>query len=261
MRRIKTIFSSLMLILILALTTGCQFTMFRGFEKTINIRFMCEGEEIATASVTQFKNAYVPNLPKAYIYTDYEFFGWTAYDVNSISNLDTDKYIESGALVHYNDVEAFAKDGVVELEAFQLPPEKIEIIIYYLVIGWYSKTTTSGLGEDQFNNWFSDLKAYLKSKGVSDEDINNIDVRAYDADVATTGALVNKQGDVDIMVGMGGNFSADAENSLGNVKCLERISGVPMGPKERYIDRLSDDEVTMMVWEWIKTPEGVKSLA
>lgn len=235
---------------------SCSFTAFKFLEETLTVHFLCDGEELSSLTITQFQNAYCYDLPKGYVYTGYTFFGWTAYDPSSLTNMDTDKYIADGDLIHYADVKGFAdEEGDVYLSAFMLSDDQIITIDYYLVIGWYAKTSTSGLAQAQIDAWLVDLDSYLMQYGASEEDLSNIDVRAYEGDVATSAAAIVKDGDVDIFLG-GGKAHAS------NMEYVERDGPVAMGSKDnRYNYLLSEDEVAKSVFTWLKTEEGKASLA
>ena len=63
------------------------------------------------------------------------------------------------------------------------------------------------------------------------------------------GVQVNSQGDVDILLGMGNNIT-----TTGKIETLERVD-YTMGGKGRNIARLTDDELTKLVFAWLQTDE------
>ncbi|MDY2574795.1 MAG: hypothetical protein SOW55_02295, partial [Bacilli bacterium] len=111
---------------------------------------------------------------------------------------------------------------------------------YSIVIGWYGKTTTSGLDVDAMKVFAANLVKYLKAKGVSNEDIAKVSIRRYgdaDTNVGPMGELINADGDCDILLGIGSNIDDPAK---GNVTVVEKQCEVTMGGKSRYIARVTD---------------------
>ena len=129
----------------------------------------------------------------------------------------------------------------------------VEITDAKLVIGWYAKTSTTGLKEEMLTAFETSLTAYLAQLGLSDT--VTLEIREYsaDLDVAGVGEQVNSQGDVDILLGMGNNIT-----TTGKIETLERVD-YTMGGKDRNIARLTDDDLTKMIFAWLQTDE-VKAL-
>ena len=124
---------------------------------------------------------------------------------------------------------------------------------HLLVIAWYDKTQTSGLNEEIINNFQKKLKEYLSSLNYSDEEINSVLLRAYSGNVGPSCENIKNDGDVDIMFGWKSNVS-----STGNLSYLESFpsdansSGITMGDvSDRWIHRLSENELAKMVFNWI----------
>ena len=80
----------------------------------------------------------------------------------------------------------------------------------------------------------------------------NVVIREYEADlnVAGVGEKVNADGDVDILLGMGKNIT-----STGKIEVIERVDDYTMGGKSRNIARLTADDLTVIVFSWMKTDE------
>lgn len=118
-----------------------------------------------------------------------------------------------------------------------------------LVIGWYAKTSTTGLTQDMMSAFETSLTAYLAQLGLTDT--VTLEIREYsaDLDVAGVGEQVNGQGDVDILLGMGNNIT-----TTGKIETLERVD-YTMGGKGRNIARLTDDDLTKMIFAWLQTDE------
>ena len=127
---------------------------------------------------------------------------------------------------------------------------------YYLVLGWYAKTSTSGLDQTVVDEVVANMKAYLKTQGATDEQLANIAVRGYDGNVAAIGTAIRADGDVDVMIGVGENFDAPTTEGgpTAGVPIQEKTGGIYMGTsgKNRWMARLTDDEVAVLVYEWIK---------
>ena len=104
-------------------------------------------------------------------------------------------------------------------------------------------------------HFYSNLKIYLEATGVSDEEINAVSIRRY-GDASTSvdpmAKLVNDDGDVDILVGVGKKY--------GDLTALETIESIPMGGSERNIIRLSEDEIGKNLCSFISTTDAGKKM-
>ncbi len=227
-------------------------------EKSLVVNYVCEGETIQTDTVTTFNNTFTPTLPStATVPAGYKFFGWTALDTSNIHFADPDfesEYVEGGGLLHYWDVADWAVNGEVNLNPLFINEE--EIPHPYVKVGWYAKTSTSGLTQTMINNWTAELKSFLKKDGATDEQIATVEVKGYDGNVATMGALVNEDGDVDVMIGVGNNI-----NSTAGVSIVEKVGSQPMGGKSRYTALLKERPIARKVYEWAQTEDSLKHLA
>lgn len=129
-----------------------------------------------------------------------------------------------------------------------------------LVVAWYDLKGTSGLDEYIISLFSSSLESYVASADNGAYADYVVELRAYDDDVATSCGNIKADGDVDIMVGWGGNIGSKGGMTEGT-DYLEHISGIPMGGETRYITRISDDDVTKSVFAWLQTAEGQEGLA
>lgn len=129
-----------------------------------------------------------------------------------------------------------------------------------LVVAWYDLKGTSGLDEYIISLFSSSLESYVASADNGAYADYTVELRAYDGDVATSCGNIKTDGDVDIMVGWGGNIGSKGGMTEGT-DYLEHISGIPMGGETRYITRISDDDVTKSVFAWLQTAEGQEGLA
>ena len=236
--------------------SGCS--LVKLLEKSLVVNYVCNGETIQTDTVTTFNNTFVPTLPStATVPTGYRFYGWTALEPSDIHYADEDfqsEYVEGGGILHYWDVADWAVNGEVNLNPFFLNEE--EIPHPYVKVGWYSKTSTSGLTQTMINNWTVGLKSFLKKDGATDEQLATVEVKGYDGNVATMGALVNEDGDVDVMIGVGNNI-----NSSAGVSIVEKVGEQMMGGKSRYTALLKERPVARKVYEWAQTEESLAYLA
>ena len=232
------------------------------FEEEIEVIFKYEDEVIASDKVTQFKNIHTPMLDETYIYDGYKFYGWTALNVDNIRATDSnfkEEFIGDGKMVHYMDVKPYEKDGKVVLNALFIDKEEIPKVYHYAVIAWYSEAKNSGMNSDQIATLETKLKDYLRSEGVSDEDIATIIIRGYSGNVGTSCSSIMADEDVDIMLGWG---SVDNVTNTGGIKesmLLETVSQFKVDyngqTKYRTIHRLSDSETVIKVMEWMKSAE------
>lgn len=239
--------------------SGCK--LLKGLEKGCDVEFV-GGDPFTTTHVTTFANGLTPSLPEAEINTKksegYKFFGWTAYDPESVHFADPNfdhEYVKFDGIVRYDDIKNHIHNGKVIMNPLFI--HRDELPVYFLVVGWYAKTSTSGLDTPQINKWTRDLKTYLLNDyGATQTQVDNVCIRAYNGDVATIGGLINSDGDVDILLGVGNNI-----NSTGGVSVIEKQGDIMMGGKSRYIARLTDRAEVNSVYAWLKTDEGHASLA
>lgn len=127
---------------------------------------------------------------------------------------------------------------------------------HYLVLGWYAKTETSGLNAAVVDQFVSEMKDYLGEQGATEQQLADIVVRGYSGTVAEMGSSVRNDGDVDLLIGVGANI--DVPTSTGGatagVPIIEKTDGIYIGDsgKNRYIARLTEDDIAKLVYEWIQ---------
>ena len=246
--------------------SSCGFV--KGMEHELNIVFEYNGEIISHTTVNEFKNGVSPTLSNSMIPVNHKFYGWTWLNPDSIdirsyadskNRISDDFYktfIEYDDVVHYDEVKDYAFNSTVVLRPLFIDESIIPVPTYYISIGWYAKTSTSGLTNDLMNKWKKDLEVYLISEGATQENIEDIKITPYEGDVATAGSLVNKDRFNDILIGFGGNIG-----TLGGIDYKENIGGIPMGGKTRYITKLNEKPLTEKVFTWLQTEDGYKSLS
>lgn len=97
------------------------------------------------------------------------------------------------------------------------------------------------------------ISAYLTEKGKTLEDLDIV-YRAYEGDVATIGANINADEDVNVLLGVGNNI-----NSTGGVAVAEKKGDIPMGTKTRYIALVAGsetNELAILFYAWAQTEEA-----
>lgn len=119
-----------------------------------------------------------------------------------------------------------------------------------LVIAWY-EASASGLNATIAGEVEENLKTYLAEQGKNLSDITLV-LRRYDDNVATSCAAVMSNGDVDIMIGWGGNITTNGKMEEGK-DFIEHIGGLTFGEKtNRYITRITDTELVKLAANRIK---------
>lgn len=239
----------------LALLSGCMAGM---FEEEITVNFVNEGEIVDSGTVTQFKNIKSPVLDDAYVPNNYRFLGWTYYqeyelDLTSVSNFKS-QYISGGRMVHYMDIKEASKDNKIELQALIMHVDDIPKEYHYAVVGWYDKVATSGISQVQMDTVEANLKTWLTSEGVSQEDLDTIVFRGYTGNVGPATGQILYDGDVDIMFGFGdvNNITTTGSIPVDSIKQSELYKVLYNGTvKNRYAHRLTDNPGSIKVMEYL----------
>lgn len=231
----------------LMLLTGCA-----SFERNHSVVLKVGGEYYDSKTITIFQNAILPEpeLPGS------KFIGWSVQEGWTYGEDSEELLIPYAGLVRYEDVKDYLNEGgtAVLYAAFA---DNAQLPSHDLVVGWYNKPSTSGLTEDIVSSFTDAMKRYLDAQGY-DTAALDIDVRGYEGNVADMGAAINGEGDVDVVIGVGGNFTA---TDGANVEALETQGDIPMGGKSRYIALLTDKELASLVYQWLQTAEAQASLA
>ena len=192
----------------------------------------------------------------------YEFVSWVDASKNVV-DLDTHKVTK--ALKLYATFKEVVTDDTLIVDGV-----KEEGKDYYLVVGWWETTAleddgvtpkvTSSLTVDTVRVFYANLNLYLKAYGASEEQIKNVQFRNYSSDtVAVMGENINKDGDVDLVIGVGNNI-----NSTAGVELFEGNDGKStalMGSqaKSRYFalpNHETMNNVAISVFDWLKTEVG-----
>ncbi len=245
----------------LTFLTGCFAGM---FEEEISISFVADGDIVGGGTVTQFKNIKSPVVDDGYIPNNYRFLGWTAYseqelDMNDASHFKT-QYIAGGRMVHYMEAKPFAKNHKVTYEALIIHKDDIPKDYHYAVLAWYDKAANSGINQEIMDAYEKNLKSWLASEGVSEEDINTVVVRGYAGSVGPTTGQILYDDDVDIMLGWGSLNNITTTGSIPEemVKQSEPYKITYNGEvKNRYIHRLTDNPGALKVMEHLLSEASV----
>ena len=252
----KKLFMILLSFLMLLAPVSCAA---KAFEKEINVVFMYEGELIGYDTVTQFKNIKSPTLSDAYIPDGYKFYGWTAYDPNTVHPTQSDfstKYVGAGKMVHYGDVCDHVDNSTVIMNALMVDKAEIPVVYHYVVIAWYDKVATSGLDQNLMDTFQERLFTYLRSQNVSEEDIATIVIRGYTGNVGTSCGQIMEDEDVDIMLGWGSSSNVIGTGGMKESMLKETVTPYVIGSHAaRTIHRLTDKETAIFVCEWLKSDE------
>ncbi|MBO4572627.1 MAG: hypothetical protein J5762_02530 [Clostridia bacterium] len=206
-------------------------------------------EEYAVGSVNIFNNWILPAAPSAKNEKGDPFLGWSLKKDFTSGTDDNSLLFNANGIIRYNDVKDYAEAENVTLYAIY--QERV-IIRNYLTVGYYERESTSGLNEDRVTAFVNNLKAYLKEQGSTDEQLQNVVIKGYNGNVSTVGQLVNDDGNVDIILGMGKNIQ-----SQGGIVYIERETGLIMGGKtERCIALLYESEVARLAYNWMVENAG-----
>ena len=172
-------------------------------------------------------------------------------------NIDADISSNEKALLNKYAEETITGHSVDITPLDDVTPQNASV-----VIAWYSKESTSGLNQTIIDNWKTKLKAYLKTKNYSDDEINKIYIKGYGGNVADSCALIKSDGYVDLMVGWKSNVDTN-----GNLNYLEAYpgndstdAGLTMGTVDgRWIHLLSENPLALDIYNWLKQ-DGINSL-
>lgn len=238
-----------LLMLCMLTLTGCSAV--KGLERDLQVILEVDGAYYDCVTVNIFNNAVVeePQTIAGYI-----FNGWTGQESWAEDEAANVPVIENKGLVRYNDVKDMVDRGAtsVTLRAVFAPVPKRD-----LVIAWYAKESTSGLNADHMAGFQEKLYAYLTTQGYKPEEMDIV-IRPYDGGVADTCAAISKDADVDIMVGWSSTNNLTTTGGwVEGVDFVENINDVTIGAKARYTARISDTNLSLLVYAWIQNEYGL----
>ncbi len=222
---------------------------------TYTVVFESNGERFATAKVKSGEKvtATISTPTKE----GYSFVGWYEGD----TKVDLATYVVTKDVTFVAKFESDQIDNSLDVNATKEAGKT-----YTLVIGWWEvkdpddpDKKTSFLTEELVKKFYANVNLYLKAKNLTDEQIANVQVRNYSTKtVAEMGALVNADGDVDIMIGVGNNINSSAGVSLYEGSNDNKFA-TTMGstPTSRYVALTSvATELGVNVYDWLATETG-----
>ena len=250
-RRLPIIATSLMSLLFLG---SCAETLppenEQNYAHYYLVSFYVDNDLYRTARVKEGET--IGEIIEAPTKDDYNFVGWQTSDGVAF---DLATSTVNSSLSLYANFELISKPSTGEDEStLNVTDTKDPTKDYYLVIGWYGKTETSGLDVSLMQHFYANARVFMRAKGVSEEDLGRISVRQYggaDTGVADMGAFINADADVDLVVGVGNNI-----NSTAGVEIIEKAGEIPMGGKSRFIARLTENEMAKSLYDFIVTDTG-----
>ena len=194
----------------------------------------------------------------------FSFVSWVDKD-NTVIDLDT--YVVTSAVKFYATFEEIITDDTLIVNG-----KKEEGKEYYLVVGWWETTAlnddgtpkiTSSLTVDTVRLFYANLNLYLKAYGATEDQIKNVQFRDYSsATVAEMGASINKDADVDLVIGVGNNINSTAGVSLFEGNDGKQTAKMGSQGLSRYValpEHETMNNVAISVFDWIKTETGQKA--
>ncbi|MDY5441631.1 MAG: hypothetical protein SPG64_05415 [Candidatus Enteromonas sp.] len=227
------------------------------YEKDITYRVFDDDTLLAEGVINIFNNALLPSPEDRS--NEERFYRFCVGEEVYSSETPEEKLYPAAGLLRYNDVAKYAVNNVLTVRAVFLDLE--DIPKPWLVIGWYDKTSTSKVSQESIDRWTPDLMEFLANNETlspTEEELADVAIRPYghNGNVADMGNEINKDGTVDVMIGVGGNI-----NTTAGVEIKEKYQIVlEDGTTWRYIARLTDRPQASAVYEWLKTPDGYGAL-
>ena len=207
-----------------------------------------QGEVIQTSKINIFNNAILPTLDASQYETGKVFLGFGCNEFVPGVSKKKDFYHEKD-LVRLKDVKKYASNKTIKMNAIYCNPEDEPKL--YFVLGWYAKTGTSGLSAEIIDGFIPMLKNYMYTTlSVTDSQWEDVEIRAYDGDVATIGGNIVFDGDVDIFIGASTNLA-----TTGNVPYVDRGGFPTKGADNRYIYQLNDKAISKSVFTYMRSKE------
>lgn len=232
--------------IILCMAALCGCSLMKSFERDVQVVLEVDGEYYDACTVNIFNNAIVtpPEVPEKY--AGMTFIGWTGQENWEEMNPKEIPISANKGLIRYDDVKDYVRgdEWSVTLHAAFAEID--------LVIAWYNRASTSGLNEQYMADFKDHLYAYLETAGYTPEDMYIV-IRGYEGQVAASCAQIMADGNVDLMVGWGNNIGSTGGMTKGE-DFIENVGGIKIGSVEgRYVTRITDNELTNLVFEWIKS--------
>lgn len=215
-------------------------------EEFYDLKVYNKDELILKSKISIFNNAILPTVDPSSYEDGKIFVGFGVKEFIPHVSRKNDFYQEKD-LVRLVDVRPYAVNHTINLRTIYC--NEGELANYYLVLGWYAKTNTSGLDENIINGFKPLLTNYLKDTlHANSSQLANVDIRAYDGDVSTIGANINFDGDVNIFIGAAGNLA-----TTGNVAYTSRASFPVKGVTDRLIYLINNSTVAESVYNFMRS--------
>ena len=248
---------SMLLIVITMLTTLCACGM---FDKPIMVSFIDEtGEQVTQVQVSLLSKALVPELNRVFAYDKVEipadgaqcrsFRGWSFNPdaINPELATTIKSNVQPNNTLSYDQIKDHIVDGKVTMYAVWAPYAD-------LVIGWDARSI-SGLTDEIIENFKVSVRNFLDANGYS---YVSVDYKKFDQETtADLGAAVTKNGSINVLIGVGSNINL---NPGGKVTVMKLVGGIPMGGKVRYIARLDNKDLSILIYDWLQTSQGQEGL-
>ena len=241
---------AVLLVIVLCLTALSGCSLMKSFERDVQVVLEVDGEYYDTCTVNIFNNAVItpPEVPSKF--DGKNFVGWTAQQNWEELGTRDIKVSANKGLIRYDDVKDYLKGAE---RSITLQAVFVEID---LVIAWYDRGTTSGLDATYMAEFEKNMNAYLSESGYSPESMYIV-IRSYDGAVGASCAKIMSDGDVDIMVGWAANITSTGGMTKGT-DFIENVGGITIGSTaNRYAARITDTELTNLVFNWIVSQAGV----
>lgn len=233
----------------LAMFVGCSAVSV--LEKDLRLVLNVDGEIYAVYDISIYNNAVItePKAPEGK-----SFYGWSPQENWAEKEQSEVIVTPKTTFIAYNDVKDYVKKGSSSLTLYaafyEIPPKD-------LVVAWYRAegvSTQTGLTQEIMDTFTQNMYTFLETKDYTPAEMDIV-VRAYDGNVGTSCGNLLSDGDVDLMVGWGGNIG-----STGGVEFIENVDNVQIGTISRYAARLNDKYLSRLVFVWILNTYGGQNL-
>jgi len=225
-----------------------------------NIAFNVDGTRYATARVKEGEKI-TQTITNPVAPDGYRFVGWFEGD----TQIDLATYV-----VTHNATFDAKFEEIPDEDVLPVNDVKEAGHTYYLAFGWWETTGTNDDGTPKHTSYltptdvrviYKNIRSYLTLTGTTAAELENIQFRDYSSvDVATMGAAINADDDVDIMFGVGNNINSTAGVALYNSSNDYKFQA-PMGSTStaRYVAATSKaTEKGVELYTWLKTTDAGK---
>ena len=225
-----------------------------------NIAFNVNGQRYATARVKNGEKI-TQTITNPVAPDGYRFVGWFEGD----TQIDLATYV-----VTHNATFDAKFEEIHDEDVLPVDDVKEAGHTYYLAFGWWETTATNDDGTPKHTSnltptdvrvIYKNIRSYLTLTGTTAAELENIQFRDYSSvDVATMGAAINADDDVDIMFGVGNNINSTAGVALYNSSNDYKFQA-PMGATStaRYVAATSKATAKgVELYTWLKTTDAGK---